>query len=93
MKLSGSFSSHSASPMPSAARMRQTVSVRNVESAPCFVREPTSSLSNTAQIMSFSAFSAARNDTAAENAHCKSSSRGARINSPCAPAAVPFWRG
>ena len=82
----------SSSVRPRPRLTRRSVSDRNVESAPCFVRLPTSSLSKMAQTGTLRLSCAARKPRSTPKAHSRSSSFGEARNSPSAPKNVPGWR-
>ncbi len=72
---------------PSAIRCK--ISSRKVESAPCLVPLPTSSLSNTAQTLIYSAGVLSVKAFVRAKALCRSSSLGDNTNSPFAPIIFP----
>ena len=74
---------------PRAVLTRSSTSVRKVESAPCRVPLPTSSLLNTHNTGTLPPSLAARKPSRQANTHWRSSSLGAAMNSPSAPSTVP----
>ncbi len=84
--------SRSSWPLPSAAFTRRSTSARNVESAPCLVLEPTSSLSKHASTLTSRGFLAARNALSDTKSHWRSSSLGDDTNSFANPQTRPSWR-
>ena len=72
--------------------MRFSTSSRKVESAPCLVREPVSSLSKTARTGTLCEFFAERKPSRHPYTHCKSSRCGAEMYSPLPPHTLPLSR-
>lgn len=73
--------------------IRESTSERKVESAPCRVPLPTSSLLKTHSTGMLSPGSAAKKPRRQAKTHCRSSSRGAAMRSPSGPSSVPGVRG
>ena len=82
------FLSISSLPILSARAIRSSVSSRNVESAPCLVVEPTSSLSNSHSTGMALGLSHLRKPSSVVNAHSRSSSLPAEKYSPSLPHTV-----